>query len=90
MKILKINGYESTTKRRKFYLLYIYIYYGITSFSLLVQSVKKTICYFCIAGIKERVNSNIMVYSSPLLIRPSYMPRNRGHVREVAFGERER
>ncbi len=29
-------------------------------------------------------------YSSPPLIRPTYLPRNSGHIREVAFGERER
>ncbi len=29
-------------------------------------------------------------YSSPPLIRPTYLPRNCGHIREVAFGEREK
>ncbi len=29
-------------------------------------------------------------YSSPSLIRAPYMPRNCGHIREVAFGEREK
>ena len=29
-------------------------------------------------------------YSSPPLIRPPYLPRNCGHIREVAFGEREK
>ncbi len=28
-------------------------------------------------------------YSGPCLIRPPYLPRNCGHIREVAFGERE-
>ncbi len=28
-------------------------------------------------------------YSSPPLIRPLYLPRNCGHIKEVAFGERE-
>ena len=27
------------------------------------------------------------LHSSPSLIRPSYLPRNSGHIREVAFGE---
>ncbi len=27
-------------------------------------------------------------YSNPSLIRPPYLPRNCGHIREVAFGER--
>ncbi len=31
-----------------------------------------------------------MQYNSPSLIRPSYLPRNCGHIREVAFGEREK
>ncbi len=29
-------------------------------------------------------------YSSPSLIMPPYLPRNCGHIRELAFGERER
>ncbi len=28
--------------------------------------------------------------SSPSLIRPPYLPRNCGHISEVAFGEREK
>ncbi len=31
----------------------------------------------------------ICMYSRPPLIRPPYLPRNCGHIREVAFGERE-
>ncbi len=31
----------------------------------------------------------IRIYSSPPLIRPPCLPRNCGHIREVAFGERE-
>ncbi len=30
------------------------------------------------------------IYSGPPLIRPPYLPRNYGHIREVAFGEREK
>ncbi len=30
------------------------------------------------------------LYSSPSLIRPPYLPRNCGHIREVAFGEEEK
>ncbi len=30
------------------------------------------------------------MYSSPSLIRPPYLPRNCGHIRGVAFGEREK
>ncbi len=30
------------------------------------------------------------IYSSPSVIRPPYLPRNCGHIREVAFGEREK
>ncbi len=29
-------------------------------------------------------------YSSSSLIRPPYLPRNCGHIREVALGEREK
>ena len=29
-------------------------------------------------------------YNSPSLIRPPYLPRNCVHIREVAFGEREK
>ncbi len=32
----------------------------------------------------------VIVYSSPPLIRPPYLPRSCGHIREVAFGEREK
>ncbi len=28
------------------------------------------------------------IYSGPFLIRPPYLPRNCGHISEVAFGER--
>ncbi len=31
-----------------------------------------------------------LVYSSPSLIRPPYLPSNFGHIREVGFGEREK
>ena len=31
-----------------------------------------------------------VVYSSPPLIRPPYLRTNCGHIREVAFGEREK
>ncbi len=31
-----------------------------------------------------------MEYSSPPLIRPPYLRTNCGHIREVAFGEREK
>ncbi len=31
-----------------------------------------------------------IIYSSPPLIRPPYLRTNCGHIREVAFGEREK
>ncbi len=33
---------------------------------------------------------SIKEYSSPSLIRPPFLPRNCGHIREVTFGEREK
>ncbi len=36
------------------------------------------------------LNKKIGIYSSPSLIRPPYLSRNCGHIREVAFGEREK
>ena len=32
----------------------------------------------------------LVTYSSPPLIRPPYLPRNCGHITEVAFGERDK
>ncbi len=33
--------------------------------------------------------SRVTYYSSPSLIKPLYLPRNGGHIRDVAFFERE-
>ncbi len=51
----------------------------------------------CLVHISNNFNKSLpggtynpMVYSSPSLIRPLYLPRNCGHIREVAFGEREK
>ncbi len=45
--------------------------------------------------LEGKITSNLFqetvtMYSSPSLIRPPYLPRNCGHIREVAFGERLR
>ncbi len=45
----------------------------------------------CIWGLEVCVicQYTILLYSSPRLIRQPYLPRNCGHIREVAVGERE-
>ena len=42
----------------------------------------------CLIKLLVFVLANVQ-YSSPPLIRPPYLPRNCGHIRQVAFDERE-
>ncbi len=42
-------------------------------------------------GFDSEVSSlQLQWYSIPSLIRPPYLPRNCGHIKEVAFGERDK
>ncbi len=84
-----------------FYIFYIYIYIHVyhTLTHILVHI---SHCYTLISPIINVQSPNPpcksvcsswelgdIVYSSPSLIKPPYVPRNCGHIREVAFGRRE-
>ncbi len=52
-------------------------------------------CFFLLLQLRifpgtSSENKKYFEYSSPSVIKPLCLPRNCGHIREVAFGEREK
>ncbi len=56
-----------------------------------VDLVRLTLDKCFVAGIENfNIRTNFQINSSSSLIRPPCLPRNCGHIREVAFGKREK